>query len=796
MASGYLYRKNILQRIREYLQEGAVVLWGPTGFGKTLLLKEAARSFGFSYAREWKSGAGAYDLQIEPAEIEPGQLLALPRRPLTSGEGLVLIGPESLMFSKVEIAEISRRLGVKKCAQDAWRNLGGWPLLVRRGLENGVCRPEKEPLRGHLETILTSLGSSIEGIFHLLTVPLPELAWRRAGYAEELDFLFRGGWIYVDNKVIRLLPALEGYFRATRGLPDLRLLKPILAVAKSENPEAAFKAFLEYGAVESGKAFEDLAVGLLETGEYKKVIFYWDLLPEGFRTALGAVRAAEAERSRGRLEEALALARWAVAQGGEHLALALNVEGTVLIHMGRYREAAAVLEQGLKEAGEELRYKILAGLGAALIRSGRFRRAIEVLQEAVGLAQAAGDSNLLAKIQHNLGIALHHAGKLRQAIIKYQEALDLKASGSVLARSNSLLSLGEALRLLGDWQEARRVLLEAADLAKKSGEYRAIGYAYLNLGDLYLEAGWLDKAEEAYRYADGVLRSVSDRYGMGLLWLGKAGLARRRGALASAIDALERAELDLRAGGGPLELAQVWIEKSYLDVTRSEYWLSRAEAAAAEAGGEYQRVMARLLRVIRGGLGAGEALEAAAWVLREDVYPLALNPELFSAWLLAARVGREGKVLLEKLAFGYGRYLVRSFGSVRFAAEVEIDMPTTKEGWLLLWLWLRPQEDPIELFLSSKRPRKRLQLAVHHLRSRLGEEWVRSLDAGYQAAPLPGVWWDVAMAKAAIKAAETDVSAELRDFVRRLCRGSLAPGSPLEDERVYFDKVCKQLVEA
>jgi len=796
MASGYIYRPELMRRIGEGLSQGAVVVWGPPGFGKTLLLKEAARSFGLLYRNEWGPGPGAFDLESEPPDLTEGQLLALPFRPrFTSGE-VLLLGPETLAFTLAEVRELARRLGAVTCVEAAWERLGGWPLLVRRGVESGVCEPENEPLRGYLEGMLEVLGSRERGLLRLLVKSLPESAWRRAGYGEVLDALFRGGWIRVERGRVRPLAALLGYFAATAGPVLLEELEPVLTAAEDVDPEAAFLTYLEYGSPEAGRIFEKLAGVLIQAGEYEKVVVYWGELPEEHRTAMGALRTAEAERSRGRLEEALALARWARERGEVERALAFNIEGTVLIHMGRYREAVRALEEGLAVAGEGLRHKILAGLGAALIRAGDFARAVEVLQEAATLAQGTGDVELLAKVQHNLGIALHHGGRLRRAVSKYQEALELKASAPALARSNTLLSLGEALRLLGHWQEARRALLDALSLAEESGEYRAIGYAALNQGDLYLEAGWLEEAEQAYRRAEAILRPVDDRYGLGLLWLGGAGLARARGATAIAAEALDRAEAELGAGGSPLELAQVWLERARLFPDEAGRWLARAEAAAAEAGAEYHRLLARAMRVARGDLGPEAAAEVAGWVLREDVYSLALDARLFPVWVRAATAGRQGKALLEKLSFGYGCFRVYSLGGVRLAGATEIDLPTVKEGWLLLWLWLRPEEDPLELFAGVKRPRKRLQLAVHHLRSRLGEEWVRYRDPVYVSAPLPGVWWDVAMLRAAHAAATDGVSAELRDFVRRLYRGPLAPGAPFVRERRGLERTFAQLVGA
>ncbi|WP_457629041.1 tetratricopeptide repeat protein [Oceanithermus sp.] len=792
MISGYVYRQELLRRAREHLRQGPVVFWGPPGMGKTLLLKELARSLGLDYRNRWEEERGAYDLSGEPVAMLSGQVLALPARPRRASTGALLLGPEALEFSRQELAELARRLKRPLCTETAWKNLGGWPLLVRRGLESGVCHPVREPLRGYVEIILGELDDDALKLLHLLTQPLPEAAWRGAGWEEVVGRLVRGGWVYADAGRLRPRRALGRFLLETRGRPGLEELEPVLRRSLDLDPEAAFQVYLRYGDPAAAEVFPLMAESLLAKGEHEKVVAYWEALPPKQRTAAAALSVVRAERGRGRLREALALAEWAVRQGGDTKARALNAMGTVLIHMGRYREAAEALERSLERADEGFRYQVMASLGAALIRMGEFERAAKVLEGATGLAQAASDVEMLSKMRHNLGIALHHSGRLRAALASYREALELKAGAPPLTRSNTLLSMGEALRLLGCWQEARGALERALALARESGEYRAIGYAALNLGDLYLEADWLAEAEEFYRLAESVLKPVEDRYGLGLMWLGQAALARKRGARATALDALEKAERQLKGGASPLELALIWLERAELEPQEASRWLGRAEDAAAEAGGEYHRLLARARRVALGDLAPAEAQEVAEWVLREDVYTVALNRRLMPVWLAAGAEGGPARVLLEKLAFGYGCWRVYSFAGIKIYKDEKVDLPTNKDGWLLLWLWLRPEEDVLSLFGDVKHPKKRLQLSVHHLRSRLGEEWVLSTELGYRATPLPGVWWDAAVFEAlAISPGPDRLQSEL---LRRLYRGPFVPGGPFDRERESFAQRLRELV--
>ncbi len=784
MASGYLYRSGLVERVRQGLEEAPVVVWGPPGFGKTLLLKEVARAEGLPYRTEPGEGPGAYDLAAPPPGLAPGQLVALPARP-AEPDGAVLVGPEALAFGEAEVAELARRVGAPRLAREAVRSLGGWPLLVRRGLEAGRVNPAAEPLRGYLEAWLARLDALAEALW-ALTLPLPEAAWRRAGAGAAIDALLAGGWL-VPGERLGVRTAAARYLAATRGRPPWGAVAGAVAAAVELDPEAALEAYLAYRREEAGPAFERVAEALLASAAYEKAVRLWRRLPKEARTPRGALLVARAERSLGRLEAALALARRATSDPGVFVE-ARDVEGSVLILLGRYREAARAFSLALERAPEDRRHRLLAGLGAALIRDGRYRQAAGVLERAVAAAKSGEDPLVLARAQHNLGIARHHAGYLEEAVAAYREALALKGAMGPLTQANTLLSMGEALRLLGRFEEAHRVLKEALEKAEASREYRAVGYSALNLGDLYADAGWWERAEAAYLRAEAALHPTGDRYGEGLLALGRARVRRGQGAPASALRLLEAAEAALKEGGSPAELAEVYLERARLCPDRAPALLAEAEAMAAEAGSRRLLARIRAERVLLGTAGDEAALYAAGYALEEDL-PLLLDLRYLPVWARAAEAGPAGRALLEELALGRGTTRVRSLGGVRIEREGPLGFPTSKEPWVLLFLWLRPGDDPRGLFAAAKNPDKRLQIAVHHLRRVLGEDWVERTAGGYRARPLPGVWWDAAVFRAAARARQP----RLVELARRVYQGPLAPGAPFEKERNEYEKLYREL---
>jgi len=133
--SSYLYRSELVARVRRLLAEGAVVLWGPPGLGKTLLLKEVARAEGLAYRTRPGEGPAAYDLEVPPFSFVPGAVYALPFRP--EGGGASLLGPERFAFPRPRPKSSP---GASARPPSPGRGFGGsgvGPLSCARGLRPG-----------------------------------------------------------------------------------------------------------------------------------------------------------------------------------------------------------------------------------------------------------------------------------------------------------------------------------------------------------------------------------------------------------------------------------------------------------------------------------------------------------------------------------------------------------------------------------------------------------------------------------------------------------------------------------
>jgi tetratricopeptide (TPR) repeat protein len=203
----------------------------------------------------------------------------------------------------------------------------------------------------------------------------------------------------------------------------------------------------------------------------------------------------------GRPEEALATARRAVelrpAFGENHAAL-----GWVLFHTGRFREAAlAYRKQSELQPDNAWAFQML---GTALQMLGDYDGAVGPYREAIRLAPDA-------RAWANLGAVYHAQGSAAEAVRAYEEAVRLEPASGTIRRS-----LGDARAKAGDAAGARAEWGRAIDLSR--AKLRVNPQDPRQLKNVALCLAKLGRKDEARRAAAEALAAgpaVADtRYGV------------------------------------------------------------------------------------------------------------------------------------------------------------------------------------------------------------------------------------------------------------------------------------------
>ncbi|MBE9144593.1 CHAT domain-containing protein [Planktothrix mougeotii] len=224
-------------------------------------------------------------------------------------------------------------------------------------------------------------------------------------------------------------------------------------------------------------------------------------------------------------------------------------QGKQYYHQGQYTQAADILQQailGFSQQGDIVNQAIaLSNLSLVLQQLGQWEQAEKVLQESLGLIQDLSfpkqplilaqileiqgqleftkgqpeqaiktwkqafklysqTGNWLGEItnQINQATALQTLGLYRQSLKTLTEVNEtLKSQPNSLIKVTALLSLGNALKKVGDLKTAQAVLQHSLELAKTANYSQVLSRIYLSLANLNRAQNNSDLALENYQNA-------------------------------------------------------------------------------------------------------------------------------------------------------------------------------------------------------------------------------------------------------------------------------------------------------
>ena len=229
-------------------------------------------------------------------------------------------------------------------------------------------------------------------------------------------------------------------------------------------------------------------------------------------TALGDVR-----ESSGSFRAAFEAYRKATALVAEDRVLRADLH----LKRGRVREREGAYRRALSEitAGHRLLDAMQdPGADAARARLSAFAAAVRVAQQqdalaikqalrAVEEALAANEKAALARAYSVLDIAYQWTGQAEKAVYSkdalalYEELRDLSGQATVISNQ------GVAAYFDGRWNEAAELYIRSRDLYLSAGNEVAAADRDANLGELLINQGYLDRADEVLRNAIRVLKA-------------------------------------------------------------------------------------------------------------------------------------------------------------------------------------------------------------------------------------------------------------------------------------------------
>ncbi len=221
--------------------------------------------------------------------------------------------------------------------------------------------------------------------------------------------------------------------------------------------------------------------------------------------------------NQGEYRQAEALLREGLAQARQvddapGVARALTVLGLVARNVGQYEEATAFLEDGVEAArgcGERwIEMVSLLWLGSVARYQGNAQRATELLDASLAVSHALGDEIIRLRILSHRGMVAHAQGQDQRATGLLDESLALaRRVGSKWGTAVALTDLGIVASAQGDADRATACCVDGLVLFRDLGDRWGIARVLHTLGRLAAAAGDVDRAARLY-VASALLREA------------------------------------------------------------------------------------------------------------------------------------------------------------------------------------------------------------------------------------------------------------------------------------------------
>lgn len=183
-------------------------------------------------------------------------------------------------------------------------------------------------------------------------------------------------------------------------------------------------------------------------------------------------------------------------------AVAITEQADCLMFLGRYDEAAAAYEEGIRraEASGDRRGAAVGKiqLGTVRMYQKRYAEALERYAEARVTFVALGEPGSVATIWHQIGMVHKRAGQFDQAEQAYRQSLALEVQQKNRAgEASSLTELGNLYDQMGRLEEAATFYRQAAEIAVQLQDLQKEGLRRNNLAATLIKLERYDEARNA-----------------------------------------------------------------------------------------------------------------------------------------------------------------------------------------------------------------------------------------------------------------------------------------------------------
>jgi len=340
----------------------------------------------------------------------------------------------------------------------------------------------------------------------------------------------------------------------------------------------------------------------------------------------GAQQALPLLQEAGRRFEAIANANDNKAAAGMASAC-LTEQGTCLLNLGRYDDAAAAYEEAIRKDEKRGALRDVAvgkgQLGTVRLQQQRYAEALEAYQEARDTFSRLNEPGSVAIAWHQIGNVHEQADQPEAAEEAYNQSLAIEVRlGNQAGQASTLVALGNLY--VDDLQrpeEAVAFYQRAAEIRGENGDLAGEGRTQNNLADTFRKLQRLDEARQAIRRAIECKAPFGHAASSWRSWNVLADIETAAGNSAAAADA--------------------------------RYQALAAFLAYRRDGGENQTGSGRLALAVRQALTSEDPAEATSLLQQLAADPQAASKLPFFSALVAITAGSRDRSLAEDPALYY-----------------------------------------------------------------------------------------------------------------------------------------------
>jgi class 3 adenylate cyclase/tetratricopeptide (TPR) repeat protein len=262
--------------------------------------------------------------------------------------------------------------------------------------------------------------------------------------------------------------------------------------------------------------------------------------------------------------------------------------------MDRYPNALRWITKGLRtlegaegDAAMRQRAKLLSWYGRFCQEAGHHARAIRWCSHAIEQAEAAGERLTQAESLRVIDWAMDELGRLEEPENSERALAIFEALEDLPGQADTLNSLGIFAYFRGEWEESLDYYRRCQAIVRRIGNDVKMVFVEFNIGEIALDQGRLDTAEEQFQLASRAWRAAGYRSGVADV-LGKlARVAALRGRFDDALRLFEDSIAEFRAVGSNVDEleAQARMAECLLLSGRPDAALSLADDTLAQARG-------------------------------------------------------------------------------------------------------------------------------------------------------------------------------------------------------------------